>query len=318
MHVVVTGCAGFIGFHLSLRLLKEGHSVVGVDVMNDYYSVQLKEDRLKQLTSHPQFTFHQVDVADAEALAKISSHNVTHIVHLAAQAGVRYSLINPYIYGHSNMMGQLCILEWAKSMPKLEHMVYASTSSVYGALATLPFSIDQRTDSPVSLYAATKKACETLAESYHRMYGLPITGLRYFTVYGPWGRPDMALFVFTDKMLKGEEIAVFHQGKMQRNFTYVDDIVDGTLKALGCKPSAHQLYNIGNSRSEELMDYIHVLEAELGIKARIKFEPLQPGDIPATEADISQSVRDFGFSPKTNIQEGIAHFVKWYRQYHDA
>lgn len=316
MRVVVTGCAGFIGFHLSKRLLDQGHTVLGVDVLNDYYSVKLKEDRLRQLQATRDFQFYKADVADREALQSIETKDVTHFVHLAAQAGVRYSLVNPYIYGHSNMMGQICVLEWARAMPKLEHMVYASTSSVYGALATLPFSVDQRTDSPVSLYAATKKACEVMAESYNRMYGMPITGLRYFTVYGPWGRPDMALFTFTDKILKGEEISVFNKGKMRRNFTYVDDVVEGTIQALGLSPQAHKLYNIGNKRSEELMDYIHVLEAELGVQAKIRFEPMQPGDIESTEADISQSIKEFNFNPKTDIQEGVRNFVSWYRSYY--
>lgn len=316
MQVIVTGCAGFIGFHLSQKLLQLGHRVIGIDVLNNYYDVQLKMNRLSLLKKQEGFSFHKMDVADAEALKTIDAENVTHIVHLAAQAGVRYSLENPYVYGHSNMMGQLCLLEWARHLPKLEHIVYASTSSVYGANTDLPFSTDQRTDTPISLYAATKKACEMMAESYFRMHKLPITGLRYFTVYGPWGRPDMALFIFTDKMLKGEEIPVFHQGQMRRNFTYVDDIVDGTIKALYRKPAEHTLYNIGNSRSEELMDYIRTLESELQMKARIRFEPMQPGDITATEADISTSRRDFGFEPQTNIQEGIKRFVAWYREYY--
>lgn len=316
MQVVVTGCAGFIGFHLSRKLLQMGCRVMGVDILNNYYDVQLKMNRLAILQQEANFSFHKIDVADAEALKAMNAHKATHIVHLAAQAGVRYSLENPYVYGHSNMIGQLCMLEWARSLPKLQHMVYASTSSVYGANTVLPFSTDQRTDTPISLYAATKKACEMMAESYHRMHKLPITGLRYFTVYGPWGRPDMALFIFTDKMLKGEEIPVFHQGQMRRNFTYVDDVVDGTIKALQHKPTQHTLYNIGNSRSEELMDYIKTLEFELNMKANIRFEPMQPGDITATEADISTSTRDFGFEPRTNIQEGIHNFVTWYRDYY--
>lgn len=316
MRVAVTGCAGFIGFHLSRKLLELGYQVMGLDILNHYYDVQLKLDRLGILQQNNHFGFHHIDVADADALKKLDAQNVTHIVHLAAQAGVRYSLENPYAYGHSNMMGQLCMLEWARTLPELKHIVYASTSSVYGANAILPFTTDQRTDTPISLYAATKKACEVMAESYFRMYGLAITGLRYFTVYGPWGRPDMALFIFTKKMLNGEEIPVFHNGQMQRNFTYIEDVVDGTIKALFHQPRAHEIYNIGNNRSEELMDYIHILESELGIKARIRFEPLQPGDITATEADISTSMQAFGFAPQTNIQEGIRQFVMWYRDYY--
>lgn len=317
MHIVVTGCAGFIGFHVCKRLLDEGYTVSGIDNLNDYYSVQLKKARLTQLEEKPNFSFYYADIGNPDAIKGMHLKGVTHIIHLAAQAGVRYSIENPYVYGHSNLMGHLCMLEFARAQGSLEHMVYASTSSVYGANDTLPFSLDQRTDTPVSLYSATKKACEVMSESYQRMYGIPFTGLRYFTVYGPWGRPDMALFKFTKAMLASEEIPVFNHGRMRRNFTYIDDVVDGTLKALWQKPAGgHQIYNIGNSSSEELMDYIRALETSLNIEAKIKMEPMQLGDIEATEADISVTRRELGFVPKTDITDGVRQFVNWYRSYY--
>ncbi len=318
--IFVTGCAGFIGFHMCKKLLESGHCVLGIDNLSDYYDVSLKQTRLDMLKEYPHFTFRKVDVADKDAMT-ILGHDfpsITHIIHLAAQAGVRYSLINPYIYVQTNVMGQLCILELAKTLPNLKHMMYASTSSVYGANEKMPFSITDRTDTPVSLYAASKKGCELMSESYARMFKLPITGLRYFTVYGPWGRPDMALFMFTKAILNDEEIPVFNNGDMYRNFSYVDDIVNGTIACVLSEraPGTHKIYNLGNDKSETLMEYIQTIEATLGKKAKIRFEPMQNGDVRGTVADISETVADYGFSPKTNINKGVPNFIKWYRDYY--
>lgn len=318
--ILVTGCAGFIGFHMCKKLLETGHHVLGIDNMSDYYDVSLKQARLNMLQKLPNFTFRKIDVSDKDSTIILSHDfpNITHIIHLAAQAGVRYSLVNPHIYIQTNVMGQLCILELAKNLPNLKHMMYASTSSVYGANEKMPFSINDRTDNPVSLYAASKKGCELMSESYARMFQLPLTGIRYFTVYGPWGRPDMALFMFTKAILNDEEIPVFNNGDMYRNFSYVDDIVNGTVACVMSEraPGTHKIYNLGNNKSETLMEYIQTIEETLGKKAKIRFEPMQKGDVKGTIADISETMADFGFIPKTNISEGVPNFIKWYRDYY--
>jgi UDP-glucuronate 4-epimerase len=324
MTVLVTGAAGFIGFHVSQALLARGDSVIGVDDLNDYYDVRLKRARLDQLEKTQGFAFRKLDIADRDAVFKLVSANpkIDRIVHLAAQAGVRHSLTNPYAYTRSNVEGQLVMLEAARAMPELAHFVYASSSSVYGGNTKLPYSVEDRVDSPVSLYAATKKAGELMAHCYSHLYGIPATGLRFFTVYGPWGRPDMAAFLFTRAMLAGEPIRVFNFGDMKRDFTYIDDIVAGVLAVLGKPPSKdgvpHRVYNLGNNRSEPLLRFIAVLEKSLGVKAKTNLEPMQPGDVKETYADIAASRRDFGFDPKTSIDEGIPRFVAWYRKYYGA
>lgn len=325
MIVLVTGAAGFIGFHTIQALLKQGSRVVGVDSLNDYYDVSLKEARLERLLAHENFSFVKADVADKDAMGDlIERHSdVTHIIHLAAQAGVRYSLINPYAYTHANIDGQLVMLEMARKLKKLEHMMYASSSSVYGANTKLPFSVDVRTDTPVSLYAATKKSVEMMAHSYAHMFQLPLTGMRFFTVYGPWGRPDMSAFIFVKKIIEGDPIPVFNNGEMRRDFTYVEDIVAGILGGLGKPPAElntapHRVYNIGNNNSEPLMRFISLIEQALGKKAEIEFLPMQPGDVKETYADIDSTKRDFGFSPSTPIDQGIPKFVEWYRTFYDV
>lgn len=323
MSVLVTGAAGFIGYHCSLSLLEKGERVVGVDNMNDYYDVTLKEARVARLLAHDGFTLVQADIADREAMtAMVERHpDIDRVIHLAAQAGVRYSLIDPYAYTRSNIEGHLVLMESAKRLEGLKHFVYASSSSVYGANTKLPFSVDDRVDHPVSLYAATKRSMELMSESYARMYRLPLTGLRFFTVYGPWGRPDMAAYIFTSKILAGQPIPVFNDGDMYRDFTYIDDIVSGVLGCLATTPRAedgtpHRVYNIGNNNSEHLMRFIEVLENALGHKAEIEFKPMEKGDVKETYADIAASTRDFGFEPTTGIDEGIPRFVEWYKQYH--
>jgi UDP-glucuronate 4-epimerase len=320
MTYLVTGAAGFIGFHVSKALLARGERVVGLDNLNDYYSVQLKKDRLAGLEGESGFTFVEGDIArraDLEAGGK-----PRRVIHLAAQAGVRYSLTNPEAYIHSNLVGHAEVLEFCRHLDGLEQLVYASSSSVYGGNEKLPFSEGDRVDHPVSLYAATKKADELLSYSYAHLYGLPQTGLRFFTVYGPWGRPDMALWIFTKAILAGEPIPVFNQGKMLRDFTYIDDIVSGVLSvAAGAPPKAdagapHRLYNIGNNKPEKLLDMIALLEEALGRKAEKRLLPMQAGDVPATYADIEAIRRDFGFAPATPLAEGIPLFVEWYRRYH--
>jgi UDP-glucuronate 4-epimerase len=323
MRVLVTGAAGFIGFHVAKALLARGDEVIGVDNLNDYYDVDLKQARLDQLTSHKDFTFHKLNIGNREAMLLLATSGSTHVVHLAAQAGVRYSLENPYAYVESNLMGQVVMLELARSLPKLEHFVYASSSSVYGTNIKVPFSIDDAVEHPVSLYAATKRADELMSWTYAHLYKLPVTGLRFFTVYGPWGRPDMAYYNFTKQILAGEAIKIFNHGAMRRDFTYIDDIVQGVLAALE-RPSVAkdgqppaQLYNLGNSKSENLMDFVAVLEEALGKKAAYDFQPMQPGDVPETFADIAASTRDLDFQPETNIKDGIAKFVAWYKSYYN-
>ena len=323
MAVLVTGVAGFIGYHVSERLLARGERVIGVDNVNDYYDVALKEARLARLAPRDGFTFLRVDLADRGALAgAMAGHgDVDRIVHLAAQAGVRYSLDNPFAYVDSNLVGHMTMLELARHLPDCKHMVYASSSSVYGGDTKLPFAVEDRTDAPVSLYAATKRANEHMSHCYSHLYGIPQTGLRFFTVYGPWGRPDMALYIFTKAIGEGRPIHVFNHGDMRRDFTYIDDIVSGVIASLDHPPTAqagapHRLYNIGNHRSEELMRMIEVLEGALGAKAEIIFEPMQQGDVKETYADISAIQRDTGFEPTTPIEIGIPKFVEWFREYH--
>lgn len=321
MKVLLTGAAGFIGYHVAQALLARGDEVVGIDNLNAYYEVSLKEARLANLAAKPGFKFERLDIADREAMLALPAKHagITHVIHLAAQAGVRHSLIDPYTYVSSNVMGQVILLELARQLQTLEHFVYASSSSVYGGNTKLPFSIDDETEQPNSLYAATKKADELIGHTYAHLYAIPATGLRFFTVYGPWGRPDMAAFLFTKAILAGEPIKVFNNGEMWRDFTYIDDIVAGILAATARKPTKkppHAIYNLGNHRSEKLTDFIATLESALGRKAQIKFEPMQPGDVARTYADIEASRRDLGFDPKTPIAEGIPRFVAWYKEHY--
>ena len=324
MTILVTGAAGFIGFHLCRALTGRGEAVIGIDNLNDYYDVRLKAARLDRLEAGPGFHFERIDIGDTAAMKDLAARHrgITRIVHLAAQAGVRYSIDNPRAYARSNLDGFLEILELARFLPHCEHMVYASSSSVYGAGSTPPFSTDERCDTPVSLYAATKRANELMAHTYSHLYRLKLTGLRFFTVYGPWGRPDMAPYLFTDAVLNGKKLRVFNNGDMRRDFTYVDDIVAGTVAALDHPPAddkqnpPHRLYNIGNHRSENLMDFIGEIERACNRKAELVFEPMQPGDVAETFADIEPLRRDLGYEPKTTIAEGVPRFVQWYREYH--
>ncbi|HEX9647282.1 MAG TPA: NAD-dependent epimerase/dehydratase family protein [Alphaproteobacteria bacterium] len=323
MTVLVTGAAGFIGFHVASALLARGESVVGVDDLNPYYDVALKQARLAQLEGRAGFRFRRLDIADAAAMEQLARAEgpFRRIVHLAAQAGVRHSLTQPMAYGRSNLVGQLVVLELARHTEGLRHLVFASSSSVYGGNAKLPFAVADRVDTPVSLYAATKRAGELMAYSYCRLYGLPTTGLRFFTVYGPWGRPDMAAWLFTEAILAGRPIKVFNHGDMRRDFTYVDDIVDGVVRVIDRPPPAGEappwhLYNIGNHRPEPLLRFIAVLEAALGRRAETEMLPMQPGDIAETYADIDELSRDTGFRPTTTIEEGIPRFVAWYRDHY--
>ena len=320
MSILITGAAGFIGFHVAKALLERGDRVVGIDNLNDYYDVRLKEARLALLSAYPGFLFAKLDVADRDGVfALVERHkDLRSVIHLAAQAGVRYSLENPYAYIDSNVMGTLVVLEAARRIDGLTAITYASSSSVYGANQKQPFSVEDRVDDPVSLYAATKRSCELLARTYSRLYGLPATGLRFFTVYGPWGRPDMAAYLFTRAILAGEPIRVFNEGRMARDFTYIDDIVAGTLAAHDRPPAngAHQIYNLGNHHPEQLLDFIAVLERLLGRTATKEFLPLQLGDVPESFADIEASRRDLGFDPRTTMAVGLARFVEGSRQYH--
>ena len=323
MKIMVTGAAGFIGMHATRALIDQGYDVVGIDNLNPYYSVKLKRDRLRTLECQ-QFTFIEADVADRETiLGAAKSHgDSTHILHLAAQAGVRHSLTDPYSYVTSNVMGHLVMLEAARLLPDLKRFCYASTSSVYGASKDSPFSVTHRCDKPVSIYAATKLGGEMISRVYAETFQLPCVGLRFFTVYGPWGRPDMATYLFTRAILAGEPISVFNRGHMRRDFTYVDDVVAGIcaglLKPLRTGPDGvpHRTYNLGNHRSEALLDFIGVIEETLGRKAELRMEPMQAGDIKETYADITESRNDLGFAPTITIREGIPRFVDWYRSYH--
>ena len=318
MIILLTGAAGFIGFHAAKRLLSEGHQVIGVDNLNDYYDVSLKEARLAELKKYESFEFHKVDISDYEALEiATKGKEITHILHLAAQAGVRYSLDNPRAYVQANVMGHLNILEFARHSGTVAHIAYASSSSVYGDREDGPFRETDKVRSPASLYAATKLGGEMLAESYQRLYNIPQTGLRFFTVYGPWGRPDMAYYIFTDKIMKGEPIELYAPDKMRRDFTYVDDIVDVLPKILATPPkSGHEIYNLGNSKPNTLMQFVHAVETACGQKAEKIILRKQKGDVSNTFADVSTAECDFGFSPKMNLADGLMRFVEWYREYH--
>ena len=335
MKVLVTGAAGFIGSQVALRLLERGDEVVGLDNLNDYYDPDLKRARLARLTLHTSFTDVRTDVADRASVARLfEQHKPDRVVHLAAQAGVRYSLQNPEAYVDSNIVGFLTILEGCRRN-KVEHLVYASSSSVYGANTTLPFSVHQNVDHPLSLYAASKKANELMAHTYSSLYGLPTTGLRFFTVYGPWGRPDMALFLFTKNILAGRPIDVFNYGKHTRGFTYIDDIVEGVIRALdtvavanvkwsGATPdpatsrAPYRVYNIGSNAATPLMRYIELIEQNVGRKAELNLLPLQPGDVPDTAADVEDLMRDVGYRPDTPVETGVERFVEWYRVYYNV
>ncbi len=332
-NVLVTGAAGFIGYHLAKRLLANGCRVVGLDNLNPYYDVALKAARLEELKSESNFTFFKFDLSDRKQLEDIfNGTEFDVVVNLAAQAGVRYSLENPHAYVDSNLVGFVNLLECCRHHA-LPHLVFASSSSVYGANTTMPFSVHDNVDHPVSLYAATKKANELMAHTYSHLYGLPCTGLRFFTVYGPWGRPDMALFLFTQAILENKPIQVFNHGKMQRDFTYIDDIIEGVVRVMGRLPEAnpnwqgdapdpgtsyapYKIYNIGNNQPVELLKFIEVIEAALGKKAKKQFMDLQPGDVVATYADVDDLMQDVGFKPATPIEKGVALFIEWYQRFY--
>jgi UDP-glucuronate 4-epimerase len=312
---LITGAAGFIGFHVSRALLERGDRVLGLDNLNDYYDVSLKEARLRLLQDNEHFTFYKEDLANREALTQIFGKNRIQVVcNMAAQAGVRYSLVNPFAYQSSNLEGFLNIIHLSQEH-QVENFVYASSSSVYGNNKKVPFSVQDRVDNPISLYAATKKANELVAHTYSHLYSLPCSGLRFFTVYGPWGRPDMALFIFTKAITENQPIEVYNFGKMRRDFTYIDDIVQGVLASMD-RPVSYAIYNLGNSRAVDLLYFIECIEKELGKKAEKKMLPMQPGDVVETYADISESERDLGFQPTTRIEEGIASFISWYRSFY--
>ena len=333
MRVLITGAAGFIGFGLAARLLDRGDTVYGIDNLNNYYDVNLKKARLERLSTREKFSFEKLDIADRAGMESLFARNkFDAVMNLAAQAGVRYSIENPHAYIESNIVGFCNILEGCRHL-KVGHLVFASSSSVYGANTRLPFSEHDNIDHPISLYAATKKANELMAHTYAHLYGLPTTGLRFFTVYGPWGRPDMALFKFTKNILEGKAIEVFNNGNMIRDFTYVDDIVEGVVRVMDrpAEPdpawnsaapdparsrAPYRIYNIGNNKPVQLMRYIEVLERALGKKARIEMLPMQPGDVPATTADVSALESDIGYRPKTTVEEGVPRFVEWYRRYY--
>jgi len=330
--ILVTGAAGFIGYHTSERLLARGDEVVGLDNVNDYYDPTLKEARIARLSAKPGFRLFRMDLADRDGVARLfREERFDRVINLAAQAGVRYSITNPHAYIESNLVGFINILEGCRHTG-VQHLTYASSSSVYGANTAMPFSVHQNIDHPVSLYAATKKANELMAHTYSHLYGLPTTGLRFFTVYGPWGRPDMAMFLFTKAILAGQPIDVFNHGKMQRDFTYIDDIVEGVIRTSdhtaepnpawnsdapdpATSKAPYRIYNIGNNNPVELMDLIEIIEKELGRVAEKRMLPLQPGDVPATSANVDALVRDVGFAPQTPIETGVANFVAWYREY---
>jgi UDP-glucuronate 4-epimerase len=334
MKVLVTGTAGFIGSHVALRLLERGDQVIGFDNLNDYYDVNLKKARLARFMDHPGYTHVHADLADRTAVTSVfAAHRPQRVINLAAQAGVRYAAENPHIYVASNVTGFLHVLEGCRHHP-VEHLVFASTSSVYGANTAMPFSEHRSAEHPLTLYAASKKANEQMAHSYAHLYGIPCTGLRFFTVYGPWGRPDMALFMFTQAILAGEPIKVFNHGAHKRSFTYVDDIVEGVIRALDTPPGTdsqwksdapdpassgvapYRLYNIGNQQPVQLLRYIEVLEQCLGRKARMEMLPLQAGDVPDTEADVSGLLQAVGYQPRVSVETGVAKFVSWYRDFY--
>jgi UDP-glucuronate 4-epimerase len=332
-NILVTGAAGFIGFHLARRLLEEGAAVVGVDNLNPYYEVSLKEDRLSLLKAHDRFTFYRVGLEQRDAVEKLfGGHRFDTVVHLAAQAGVRYSLENPHSYVRSNIVGFLHVLEGCRHTG-VRHLVFASSSSVYGANRKMPLSVHDNVDHPISLYAATKKSDELMAHTYAALYSLPCTGLRFFTVYGPWGRPDMAYFAFTREIISGNQIKVYNYGKMKRDFTYIDDIIEGVVRVMeripkgeaswegtdpdpGTSFAPYRLYNIGNNTPVNLMDFIGIIEKALGISADKEMLPMQPGDVVETCADVGDLMHDVGFVPKTSLEEGIKRFMSWYREYY--
>ena len=325
MTVLVTGAAGFIGYHVSAALLARGERVIGVDNLNPYYSVTLKRARLKQLQAHKRFAFHQIELAQPKCLAALlkRTRGVDRVMHFAAQAGVRYSLDHPRAYVASNLVAQLEVMEVCRGLKGLKHFVYASSSSVYGGNTKLPFAEEDRVETPQSLYAATKRADELMAYCYAHLYRIPTTGLRFFTVYGPWGRPDMAAWLFVDAIERGKPIKLFNDGRMRRDFTYIDDIVAGVLAALDRAPAdggpqapPHRLYNLGNNRAEDLGRFVAVLENALGKTAKRQLLPMQKGDVPATYADIAAARRDLAFAPRTTIDDGLRRFVDWYRDYH--
>ncbi|QAZ69662.1 NAD-dependent epimerase [Solidesulfovibrio carbinolicus] len=334
MNILVTGAAGFIGFHLCRRFLSLGYAVTGLDNLSNYYSVTLKKDRLALLEPNAKFSFVQADMADRQAMDRLfNAGGFTHVVNLAAQAGVRHSLTHPDDYINANILGYFNILENCRQH-KVGHFVFASSSSVYGLNTKMPFSIHDNVDHPISLYAASKKSNELMAHSYSYLFGLPCTGLRFFTVYGPWGRPDMALFLFTKAILENKPIQVFNHGKMERDFTYIDDIVEGVVRVTqnaavpntawnpaapdpGSSTAPYRLYNIGNNNSVTLIRFVAAIEDAVGKKALMEMLPLQPGDVPATRADVNDLIQDVGFRPGTDIETGIAHFVAWYLEYYD-
>ena len=349
MNILVTGVAGFIGFHVVNRLLNDGHAVIGIDAINDYYDVQLKLDRLayagikssafefnrKYTSANSSYTFYKINIENKESLEKIfEENNIEVVIHLAAQAGVRYSIENPDAYIQSNIVSFANILECCRHH-NIRHLVYASSSSVYGLNDDIPFSTDQNVDHPVSLYAASKKSNELMAHVYSHLFQLPTTGLRFFTVYGPWGRPDMALFLFTKAIVENKPIMVFNNGNMQRDFTYIDDIVEGVVRVIHKIPkendqwkasnsnasqssAPYKIYNIGNSKPVQLMRFIEAIENELGKKAIKEFLPIQPGDVPTTFADVSDLIRDTGYQPSTSVEEGVRRFIQWYKQYYNG
>ncbi|EFM20850.1 MULTISPECIES: NAD-dependent epimerase [unclassified Pantoea] len=335
MNFLVTGAAGFIGFHVSQRLLAAGHQVVGIDNLNDYYDVNLKHARLNLIKANPGFTFIEMDLADRDAMASLFGQNrFQRVIHLGAQAGVRYSIENPHAYADANLIGHLNILEGCRHH-KIEHLLYASSSSVYGLNRKMPFSTEDSVDHPVSLYAATKKANELMSHTYSHLYQLPTTGLRFFTVYGPWGRPDMALFKFTRAMIAGEAIDVYNQGQMKRDFTYIDDIAEAIVRLQDVIPqkddhwtvetgspatssAPYRVYNIGNSQPVTLISYIEAIEKALGITANKNLMPMQPGDVLETSADTSALFEAIGFKPQTGVEEGVKKFVDWYRDFYSV
>ncbi len=322
--ILVTGAAGFIGFHTAIALLQRGETVVGIDNLNEYYDVTLKQARLQELDNFENFSFVKVDISDKSAMEKFWAEKgpFIRVVHLAAQAGVRYSIQDPYTYITSNCLGHLTVMEMCRHTDNFEHLVYASSSSVYGGNTKLPFSVDDEVNLPISLYAATKRSDELMSQSYSHLYGIPQTGLRFFTVYGPWGRPDMALFIFTRNISEGRPIEVYNNGHMKRDFTYVDDIVSGVVATLDNPPlktqteAPHRVLNIGNTRSENLMDFIDLIEKEVGRKAEITFKDMQPGDVKETYADVLKTTDVTGYKPKTPISEGVPRFVRWYKEYY--
>lgn len=316
MRLLITGSAGFIGFHASQQLLASGHEVVGLDNLNPYYDPALKKERLKILNTHKRFYFSKIDLrSKKKIMALFGRYHFDAVIHLAAQAGVRYSLENPDLYVQSNVEGFLNILE-ACRQHKTKHLIYASSSSVYGLEKRMPFKIDGNTDRSISLYGATKKANEVMAHAYWHLFGLPCTGLRFFTVYGPWMRPDLAIFLFTRKILRGEAITVYNQGKMFRDFTYIDDIVDGIVRVLKKGPRGYRLYNFGNSRSENLMDCVRLIERYAGRKAKISYKPAEKADMIKTYADIRATKREIGYAPKTQLKDGLKQFVMWYKKFY--